>query len=486
MSGRGVSDRNNITLGPAKLKVEEQISQTVVDQNIDFSRGTELPTELDPSVYYAVVTSYDAASLTATIVYSGDTAQVPNIANYSGFTLSVDDMVVVAQAIDNNQVIVGVRGSGDTGNEGGGGGTVDPSFPIDPFVDFGIETADQIGFAFGDLTDIGGSANSLVIHRGLGYGDVVVIDLDTGATVNIGTPIVGVTTRSAMAIINGVIYLDNGKYYDGTWNTWLLPGYVVFQGLKNSFYNKKKEQFYVHLRTSTSPFSYFIAVIDTDGIRTIPLPTDTYTGSSSVGYGDDQVAILKSGTGTQPVYFYEMLPLNSAVTYGGVNDIDDYAANMLGLTDELVWSLSNGSDLFSGIYSIRLTQFNGLSIKYLDVLKSYDEDTELYRTFNFGAINRHVLDTRASIQGSPGQYVVVKPDILQDVDPAGGTFGNVSYPVIYGLTKYGVAYNIWKDLTVSTPSVTRNKVICEGLRWSAVKDRIEFTVLGKIYRVGLV
>jgi hypothetical protein len=486
MSGRGVSDRNNITLGPAKLKVEEQISQTVVDQNIDFSRGTELPTELDPSVYYAVVTSYDAASLTATIVYSGDTAQVPNIANYSGFTLSVDDMVVVAQAIDNNQVIVGVRGSGDTGNEGGGGGTVDPSFPIDPFVDFGIETADQIGFAFGDLTDIEGSANSLVIHRGLGYGDVVVIDLDTGATVNIGTPIVGDTTRSAIAIINGVIYLDNGKYYDGTWNTWLLPGYVVFQRLKNSFYNKKKEQFYVHLRTSTSPFSYIIAVIDADGIRSIPLIGETYQAGGSVGYGDDQVAIIKSGTGTQPVYFYEMLPLNSAVTYGGVNDIDDYAANMLGLTDELVWSLSNGSDLFSGIYSIRLTQFNGLSIKYLDVLKSYDEDTELYRTFSFGAINRHVLDTRASIQGSPGQYVVVKPDILQDVDPAGGTFGNVSYPVIYGLTKYGVAYNIWKDLTVSTPSVTRNKVICEGLRWSAVKDRIEFTVQGKIYRVGLV
>ena len=101
MSGRGVSDRNNITLGPAKLKVEEQISQTVVDQNIDFSRGTELPSgELAQSIYYAVVTSYNPVLLTATIIYSGDTEQYIDIANYSGFSLSVDDMVVVAEAID--------------------------------------------------------------------------------------------------------------------------------------------------------------------------------------------------------------------------------------------------------------------------------------------------------------------------------------------------------------------------------------------------
>jgi hypothetical protein len=396
-------------------------------------------------------------------------------------------MVVVAQAIDNNQVIVGVRGRGDTGNEGGGGGTVDPSFPIDPFVDFGIETSDDIGFAFGDLTAIGGTANSLVIHRGLGYGDVVLIDIDTGATVNLGIPIVGVTQSTTVAIINGKIYLGNGKFYDGVWKTWLDPTYIVVGGQRYQFYDKKKEMLYVTLRTSSSPFSWIIAVIDTDGIRPIPLLTDTYTGSQSVGFGDHQVAIMKSGTGTQPVYFYEMLPLGSTVSYGGVNNIDNYAENMLGLTDEHVWSLSDGSTPGVPPFSIRLTQFNGLSVKYLDVLKSYDEVTGLYRTFGgMNLANRHVLDTGASIQGYPGQYVVVKPDILQDVDPAGGTFGNVSYPVIYGLTKYGVGYNIWQDMTVSTPSVTREKVAIRGLRWSAVKDRIEFTVLGKIYRVGLV
>ena len=484
MSGRGVSDRNKVTLGPAKLAVEEQVKQTVVDQK--FSSGT--PSEkLAQSVYYAVVTSYDSVLLTATIIL-GDTEYI-DIANYSGFILSVDDMVVVAEAIDGNRVIVGVRGNGDTGNEEeGGGGTIDPSFPIDPFVEFGIETSDDIGFAFGDLTPIGGGANSLVIHRGLGYGDVFLIDLDTGDNINLGVPIVGVTESTTVAIINGVIYLGNGKFYQGgVWNTWLDPAYIVAGGQRSQFYDKKKEMLYVTLRTSSSPFSWIIVVIDTDAIRQIPLLTDTYTGTASVGFGDHQVAIMKSGTGTQPVFFYEMLPLGSTVTYGGVNDIDAFGSNMLGLTDEHVWSLSNGSDLSSGIYSIRLTQFNGLSVKYLDVLKSYDEVTGLYRTFGgMNLSNKYVLDTGASVQGYPGELAVVKPDILQDVDPAGGTFGNVSYPVIYGLTKYGVAYNIWQDMTVSTPSVTREKVIIRGLRWSAVQDRIEFTVQGKIYRVGLV
>ena len=127
-----------------------------------------------------------------------------------------------------------------------------------------------------------------------------------------------------------------------------------------------------------------------------------------------------------------------------------------------------------------------MSVKYLDVLKAYDEDTGLYRTFNFLLQSRNILDTGASIEGYPDYRVVVARDILQDVDPAGGTFGNVSYPVIYGLTKYGVAYNIWKDLTVSTPSAGRERVACEGLRWSAEPNSIEFTVKGKIYRVGLV
>jgi hypothetical protein len=477
MSGRGVSDRNNITLGPAKLKVEEQISQTVVDQNIDFSRGTELPTELDPSVYYAVVTSYDAASLTATIVYSGDTAQVPNIANYSGFTLSVDDMVVVAQAIDNNQVIVGVRGSGDTGNEGGGGGgTVLPSFPIDPFADFGIQTANDIGFAFGDLTDIGGTANSLVIHRGLGYGDVVVIDLDTGTNINIGTPIVGVTESTTVAIINGNIYLGNGKYYNGTWNTWLPAGYIVYVGQRYQFYDKKKEMLYVLLRTSTSPFAYTIAVLDTDGLRSIPLVGETYTGTQSIGYGDKYVGIKKSGSGTQPVYFYEMLPLNGTVAIGGINDTLFFGENLFGITDELAWSLTDGSTPGQYPQSIRLTQFNGMSVKYLDVIKSYDDGAGLWRQGGSApwAIDKHVLDA--------GSFII-KTFVLVNADPNTSDPVTASYPVIYGMTKYGFQQKIWFDNTISSAT---GPVIIRGLRWSAETNAIEFTVQGKIYRVGLV
>jgi hypothetical protein len=476
MSGRGVSDRNNVTLGPAKLEVEEQVKQTVVDQKIDFSRGTQLPTELNPSIYYAVVTSYDSVLLTATIIYSGDTEQYIDIANYSGFSLSVDDMVVVAEAIDGNRVIVGVRGNGDTGNEGGGGGTVDPSFPIDPFVEFGIETSDDIGFAFGDLTAIGGTANSLVIHRGLGYGDVFLIDLDTGDNINLGTPIAGVTESTTVAIINGIIYLGNGKFYDGVWNTWLTPGYIVYVGQRYQFYDKKKELLYVTLRTSSSPFSYVIAVIDTDGIRSIPLPTDTYTGTQSVGFGDRQVAITKSGTYPQPVFFYEMLPLGSTVTYGGVTDIDNYGSNMFGLTDELVWSISDGSTMGQYPYSIRLTQFNGLSVEWLDVIKSYDEDAGLWRAGGSApwGIDKHVLDA--------GTFII-KTFILVDADPNTSDPVTTSYPVIYNMTQYGFQQKIWFDTTVSSAT---GPVIIRGLRWSAVKNSIEFTVQGKIYRVGLV
>jgi hypothetical protein len=127
-------------------------------------------------------------------------------------------------------------------------------------------------------------------------------------------------------------------------------------------------------------------------------------------------------------------------------------------------------------YSIRLTQFNGLSVKYLDVLTSYDEDAELWRLDGSTPWESQEYSLDA------GSFII-KPFALTDADPATGSPGPNVWPVIYAMTKYGFQQKIWFDETVSRPLI--DNIIVRGLRWSATPRAIEFTVLGKIYRVSL-
>lgn len=419
-----------------------------------------------PAALLGTVTSYDSTNKTATVDIAG--SAFLDLPNYSGFVLAANDPVVLVELISGTLVVVGIRG--DATNGGGGGGTLDPSYPLDPktlysLANFGVSNLQQ--FAFGDLSALGLYENSLVVFYSYPSNRVFVCNLDNPPEhTDLGNPGVGLSGGdSQMAVINGRIFTASGRYFDGTWKAW-YP-YTLTTGSSRAFYDATTDCMYVITRSGSSGvWRQRIWIISADG------PVENYVGGEGVSaqaiFGDGHI-LFKFGTSSEQAVLMEV---NSGGTYSSI-EVGSRTINGLGVdASGNEWGIANplpGTES-TGDYSLFMrNQANSLAT-YWNVLKQPDDESESLRWKNYGALlTAGDVLVGSAVLGFGG------------INPNGS--GHYKWtPYVYSFDKTGEVARLFFDDSYYDAS----DGAATGFRWTdASKSAFAFIWNDQIFRISL-
>jgi hypothetical protein len=410
MSPRNIQDRNNINVGPARLKVEDEIYQAA-DQGITGSTTVEQVVPEEPTT---------------------------------------------------------------PGGGGGGIGTVVPSFPIEPTVDYDLSPGGGFvlsSFAFGDLSSIGLYANSLVVSY---FNDLIddtyiyVLNMDVqGQSTFIGD--VG-NLGGRLAIIGGKIYTSNGRYFNGTWNSW--DTLTLSATNVSSFYDKRTDCMYVRkLRTSagSSQVANILYVISSAGVSII---TQNNGGSGSYAlnaeFGDGHILYqYYSSSSSQAQWDTYLVEISSGTEYL-IGQRPKALPNSWGVDEEgNEWGIADSYPGTSSppFYSLYMTTPSNSRTVYWNTLSVVDGETGNYNRWDSSTF----LDA--------GDFLI-----------AAGAVGNQPYtgtstaykPHIWAFDSTGLLTKLWVSSEEDGFEFPSN------LRWAdSNRSSFDFQVLGKIYRVAL-